>query len=417
MTVSYKEKSDQMEKTWICPKDGNVNDGMFCTTCGMPRRDAEQWGSAPAAPVYPGQEQMPWMQPPVKKRKPWWIAVVAAVLAVAVLAAALLIPMLAAGRSGGSDRRVSDRKDRDEDEAQTEAVTEKERDIRDIHIGMVVPTLDSEYWTMVKDGCDTATAEIGISLTILVPDGEWDIEGQVAMIDELIGGDFDAIICAPSDVGAAADALQKAVDAGIPVISLETDMELEGQTCFVGPSNASATWQGVIWAAEELDGTGNAAVIYAMDGDAFSGMIRSFYESACAQYGLTVLESVSSQNSTGGAAAAMEQLLVDHYGQLDVVFCQNDAIAMGAAEACMAAGVEDVLIVSLGGTRMFTDLLTDGYIRGATVAFQPYSMGFLAVELACRAAMGEPVEPVVIAPVMVVDLQTIPDHKYVMGWE
>ena len=39
------------------------------------------------------------------------------------------------------------------------------------------------------------------------------------MIEQQIGAGVDAIICAPNDAGAAANALQAALDQGIPVLS------------------------------------------------------------------------------------------------------------------------------------------------------------------------------------------------------
>ncbi len=58
------------------------------------------------------------------------------------------------------------------------------------------------------------------------------------MIRQQIGAGCDAIVCAPNDAGAAQGALQAAIDAGIPVLAVDTTLCIAGQTSFVG----TPTW-------------------------------------------------------------------------------------------------------------------------------------------------------------------------------
>ena len=66
-------------------------------------------------------------------------------------------------------------------------------------IAVVLKTLSSEYWNYVKAGCDAATADLGINVTVIGPGAESDITGQVSMIEEQLGQDIAAIVCAPND--------------------------------------------------------------------------------------------------------------------------------------------------------------------------------------------------------------------------
>ena len=107
----------------------------------------------------------------------------------------------------------------------------------DVKVAVVLKTLASEYWGYVEAGCKAAGDDLGIDVVVVGPGAESDIEGQVSMIEQQIGAGCDAIVCAPNDAGAAQGALQAAIDAGIPVLAVDTNVGIAGQTSFVGTSN------------------------------------------------------------------------------------------------------------------------------------------------------------------------------------
>ena len=286
--------------------------------------------------------------------------------------------------------------------AKTEAPADVPAASDDVEIAVVLKTLSSEYWGYVKNGCDAAAAELGIKVTVVGPGAESDIEGQVAMIEQQIGAGCDAIVCAPNDAGAAAAALQAAIDQGIPVLAVDTNVGIAGQTCFVGTSNVDAAKEGGLWAATQLGEGAKAVIIYGQEGDNTSNMRREGYEAACTEAGIEVLAALSGQNTTDGATKTMEDLLNAHPGEIDVVFCHNDDTAIGAMNACKSAGVEDIIIVGFDGNKSAVELILAGELVKATVAQQPYAMGYEVVMAAYKAVKGETVAEVVNAPVKVV---------------
>lgn len=272
----------------------------------------------------------------------------------------------------------------------------------DIEIAVVLKTLASEYWGYVKAGCEAAEKDLGVKVTVVGPGAESDIEGQVAMIEQQIGAGCDAIVCAPNDAGAAAGALQAALDAGIPVLSVDTNVGIEGQTSFVGTSNVDAAYEGAKWAIEQVGSDAKAVIIYGQEGDNTSNMRREGYEKACTEAGVEVLSALSGQNTTDGATKTMEDLLNAYPDQIKMVFCHNDDTAIGAMNACKNAGVTDMTIVGFDGNASAVDLILAGEMVKATVAQQPYAMGYQVVEAAVKAINGETVEEVINAPVEVV---------------
>lgn len=143
-----------------------------------------------------------------------------------------------------------------------------------IKVAVVLKALASEYWGYVKTGCDAAAKDLGVEVVVVGPGAESDIEGQVSMIEQQIGAGCDAIVCAPNDAGAAISALQSAIDQNIPVLAVDTNVGIDGQTCFVGTSNVDAAKEGGLWAAAQAGSGAKAVVIYGQEGDNTSNMRR-----------------------------------------------------------------------------------------------------------------------------------------------
>ena len=224
---------------------------------------------------------------------------------------------------------------------------------------------------------------------------------QIDDIRSLVTQGCDAIIVAPNDAGAASGALASAIGS-IPVLSVDTNVGIEGQTSFVGTSNVDAAKEGGLWAAEQAGEGANAVIIYGQEGDNTSNMRREGYQAACDEAGVTVLDALSGQNTTDGATKTMEDLLNAYPDQIDIVLCHNDDTAIGAMNACKSAGVDDMIIVGFDGNASAVDLILAGEMVKATVAQQPYEMGYQAVEAALKAIKDETVEEVINAPVTVV---------------
>ena len=310
-----------------------------------------------------------------------------------------LVMSLSLVACGGSDDAATD--DTATDDTTTEENGGDAATTSDVNISVVLKTLSSEYWGYVEAGCNAAAEALGVNVTVVGPGAESEIEQQVSMIEQQIGAGCDAIIVAPNDAGAAQGALASAIG-NIPVLSVDTDVGIEGQTTFVGTSNVDAAKEGGLWAAEQAGEGANAVIIYGQEGDNTSNMRREGYEAACEEAGITVLDALSGQNTTDGATKTMEDLLNAYPDQIDIVLCHNDDTAIGAMNACKNAGVSDVIIVGFDGNASAVDLILAGDLIKATVAQQPYEMGYQAVEAAVKAINGETVEEVINAPVTVV---------------
>ena len=106
-----------------------------------------------------------------------------------------------------------------------------------------------------------------------------------------------------------------------------------------------------------------------------------------------ILESRSGDFARDEGRKVMETLLQAH-PDVNIVYAHNDEMAIGAIQALEAAGRkpgEDVMVVSIDGTRDALQAIIDGKM-GVTVESSPF-FGPLACETMKRYAAGETIEP------------------------
>ena len=253
------------------------------------------------------------------------------------------------------------------------------------------------------------TEDCGIPAeNIVIMDGKNDQAEQTNQIDSFIADNVDVLIINLVQSSSAASVIQKADAAGIPVVFINRepvadDMALSENICYVGAdARQSGTFQGEIIAETENKGdwNGNGTVDYVMimgDPENVDAQYRTeFSIKALEDAGLTVnklFEQRGDWDQTKGqelAATALSQ-----YGNdIDVIFCNNDAMALGAYQAIVDAGRvvgEDIYLLGVDCLDECKAMVEAGTMTG-TVLNDHIGQSHTAADVALKAAAGEKME-------------------------
>ena len=253
------------------------------------------------------------------------------------------------------------------------------------------------------------TEDCGIPTeNITVMDGKNDQAEQTNQIDGFIADNVDVMILNLVQSTSAATVVQKADAAGIPVVFInrepsEEDMKLSDNICYVGAdARQSGTFQGEIIAETENHGdfNGNGVVDYVMimgDPENVDAKYRTeFSIKALEDAGLKtkdLYKQLGDWDQTKGqelAATALTQFGND----VDVIFCNNDAMALGAYQAIVDAGRtvgEDIYLVGVDALDEVQEMVKEGKITG-TVLNDHIGQSHTAADAALKAAKGETLE-------------------------
>lgn len=91
-------------------------------------------------------------------------------------------------------------------------------------ITLMEVSLAGYYYQAIKAGAEEAAGEAGVKLTTLAAEGYASPELQLQQVENAIQGGTDAIILAPSDIQGSVPVVEKATEAGIPVINISTEV-------------------------------------------------------------------------------------------------------------------------------------------------------------------------------------------------
>ncbi len=93
----------------------------------------------------------------------------------------------------------------------------------DYHFEIIVKSYQSSYWQAAVKGVEQEAEKLGVSYNCTGPNAESDIADQVNMLNNAINVDgVDGIGLAACDQSACLDALQTAMDKGIPVVCFDS---------------------------------------------------------------------------------------------------------------------------------------------------------------------------------------------------
>ena len=117
------------------------------------------------------------------------------------------------------------------------------------------------YWDTTKAGANDAAEEMGLTVLYDAPETEDMLDAQIAMIESAIESGTKGIVVAPLDTDALNDVLARATEAGIPVVTIDSDVSYEGRSSCLSTQNYSAGAIAARYAASLLDEKGDVAII------------------------------------------------------------------------------------------------------------------------------------------------------------
>ncbi|MDO8586518.1 MAG: substrate-binding domain-containing protein [Armatimonadota bacterium] len=174
--------------------------------------------------------------------------------------------------------------------------------------------------------------------------------------------------------------INKAVDSGIPVVTVDADLPDSKRVAFVGTGNYKAGYEGGTKLAELIGGKGKVAIMTKVGQSNLDERVKG-YEDALAKYkGITIAQTVDTQ-SDAVIAAQVATAALRKNPDLAGIGCVEAAGGVGAATAVKEAGlVGKVKIVSMDRGNEVLQLIGSGVIS-ATVAQRTALMPYYAVQI------------------------------------
>jgi len=265
----------------------------------------------------------------------------------------------------------------------------------DVKVGLITKTETNPFFVKMKEGANAEAKKSGAELQSFAGKKDGDNESQVAAVESLISAGAKGFMITPSDSKAIVPSLDKARQAGLLVIALDTQTEPpDAADATFATDNYAAGLAIGKWAKGTFDKDGKQAKIAMLDlnPDGVSVDVQrdqGFLEG----FGVNVGDKTKigdekdprivghdvTDGAEEGGRTAMENLL-QKSPDVNLVYTINEPAAAGAYEALKAAGKDkDVTIVSVDGGCPGVQNVKKGVI-GATSQQYPLKMAEMGVE-------------------------------------
>ena len=291
-----------------------------------------------------------------------------------------------------------------------EETTEANPELADKKVGVCIYQFADNFMTLFRTELENYLVEKGFSKdNIVIQDGANDQATQSNQIDAFIADGVDVLIINPVNSSSAATITDKVVDAGIPLVYINREPDASEEqrwadndwdVTYVGcDARQSGTMQGELIAdlgLDKIDMNGNGKVDYIMiegDPENVDAQYRTeFSVKALEDAGLEV-NCLDDQIGNWDQATA-QQLVANSLSQngddIEVVFCNNDAMALGALQAIQAAGRtvnEDIYLVGVDALSEALEDVMAGTMTG-TVFNDHFSQSHSAADAAINYLTG-----------------------------
>ena len=292
-------------------------------------------------------------------------------------------------------------------------------------IGFIPKALENEFWQMVDDGIQEVDkmneAGFDVTLDTVSPQGETDYEGQLSIMTDMVNKGYDAIIVGPITDSNCVPGIERAQEAGIPVIPVWVEFKDDPYVNICVGSNAYAEGQAAAeYFAEKIgDEGGQVAVITGIASNPITPERTNGFSEYFEKNDLNI-EVVDVQNGDWDRSKAKDvaDTMLKAYPDLKGIYCNNDTMAMGVVEAVRGADKMDEVIV--GGTDAISEALTsikEGDLDYTTNNF-PHYVGKIALVEAIRTLAGENLPENITTPVAGMSSDNIDTPEAdIVGWK
>ena len=253
-------------------------------------------------------------------------------------------------------------------------------------VAVITKGSDSDFWNDVKNGAFSAATEYNIDITFEGPDSEEDYESQNEMIENAVSKNVGAIVLSAIDYEKNAPAVQKAIDKGIKVITVDSDVDANGKELFIGTDNVSAGKKAAEQAIElcKNEKSVNIGIVnYGENTENGKQRLKGFTDYIDKVKNAKVVASVNVESNAESATLGAKQLIEENKG-INVLIGFNEWSALGVGYAIKELNLKDeVFGIGFDSNVNCVGMLETGEIDTLIVQ-NPFSMGYLSVSKAAE---------------------------------
>ena len=236
------------------------------------------------------------------------------------------------------------------------------------------------YWKAAIAGFDKGAAQYGVKAVAAGPD-TFDAQAELDALQKAVAAKPNGILISVADATVLQPEIDKAIDAGIPVITIDSDAPYSHRLFFIGTNNREAGHLGGQRVVQKLAGKGNV-VFFTMPGQPnLDERLTGYQEIFATHPGIKTVEIFNIKGDSGNAFDATQRYVAQTgANKIDAFICLEASAGKDVGEVLKRQNLHDRLLVAMDVDPDTLNMIKDGVID-TTIAQKPYTMGFFGLKM------------------------------------
>lgn len=244
----------------------------------------------------------------------------------------------------------------------------------------VSANLQVPYWKTAGSGFSNAAAQFkGVRSDFTGPQN-YDPRAERDALDQAVQKKATGILLAVTDPAVLKDGIDKAVAAGIPLITIDSDAPSSRRLFFIGTNNYQAGFTGGQRLAQELKGKGNVVVFTMPDQPNLQDRLRGYKDALARSPEIKITRVVDIQGDPRIAFDTTTQIIGKERDKVDAFVCLEAQSGKEVAGVLNSYKVTGKIVIAMDTDQETLDLIKQGVIA-ATIAQKPYTMAFVGMQM------------------------------------
>lgn len=248
------------------------------------------------------------------------------------------------------------------------------------HYYLVAANIKLPYWQSAAAGLDKIASRYDVHADLRGPD-TFDPQAQVQEFRSVVALKPAGILVSVVDPKLMVPEINAAIDAGIPVITVDSDAPQSRRLFFIGTNNREAGRLGGHRLLEKLHGAGNVVFFTNAGQPNLDERLGGYQDVLSRESGVHIAQVIDIH---GQATVAFDQtqalLAKTGKDKVDAFVCLEASAGKEVGEVLRRANASDRTVIAMDVDKDTLDLVKQGVIA-ATVAQKPFTMAFVGVKM------------------------------------
>jgi ribose transport system substrate-binding protein len=242
---------------------------------------------------------------------------------------------------------------------------------------LVCSNIKIPYWQSAVQGLEKAASEMGVRAEMVGPD-RWDNKAQLDDLRRVIGLKPAGLLVSVSDAEMLKPAINEAIAAGIPVVTMDSDAPGSQRLLFVGTNNYQAGITGGSVLGRHLT-KGNVAIFTIPAQANLDERLRGYQDALASHPGVRITHTIDTKGDPGTAFDEASKL-VDTKAPVDAFVCLEATACKEVADVLDRKKVDGKVIIAMDTDQGTLDWIEKGKIA-ATIGQRPYTMAYYGLKV------------------------------------